>query len=108
MIWKTFKGLITTICWSFASLILIAEPFEFATFAFACFLFFLGTALWIDFTKPLSHQSLSANQRKVAKLAIWGLVIFFAVMFASSIFSGDVHLNTRGFVQLISSLLKIM
>jgi hypothetical protein len=108
MIWKTFKSLITAICLSFATIILIAAPFSFGTFAFACFLAFLGGALWIDFTKPLSAQNLSSAQRNIAKAAIWGLVIFFNTMFVYGLFNGESHLNGRGFVQLITALLKAM
>ena len=108
MIWKTFKGLITTICLSLATFTLIAAPFELGTIAFACFMAFLGSALWIDFTKPLSAQNLSPVQRNIAKAAIWGLVIFFVTMFAYGLFNGEAHLNGRGFVQLITALLKAM
>lgn len=108
MIWKIFKGLITAICLSFATIILIAAPFSLGTFGFACFLAFLGGALWIDFTKPLSAQNLSPAQLNIGKAAIWGLVIFFVAMFVYSIFNGEVHLNGRAFVQLITALLKAM
>ena len=108
MFWKSFKGLITAICLSFATLILIVAPFSLGTFAFACFLAFLGGALWIDFTKPLSTQNLSTTQRNVVKVGIWGLVILFVTMFVSIIFSGEVHLNGRGFVQLIFALLEVL
>jgi hypothetical protein len=108
MIWKIVKGLITAICLSFATIILISAPFSLGTFAFACFLAFLGGALWIDFTKPISAQNLSPAQRNIAKAAIWGLVIFFVTMFVYSFFNGEVHLNGRGFVQLITALLKAM
>jgi hypothetical protein len=106
MIWKIFKGLISAICLSFATIILIAVPFSLGTFAFACFLAFLGGALWIDFTKPLSAQNLTPAQLNIAKATIWGLVIFFVTMFVYSIFNGESHLNGRGFVQLITALLK--
>lgn len=108
MIWKIFKGLITAICLSLATIILIASPFNFGLFAIACFLAFLGAALCIDFTKPLSSQNLSTTQRNIAKVGIWGLVIFFVTMFFYSIFNGEVHLNGRGFVQLIAALLKAL
>ena len=108
MIWTIIKGLITAICLSFATLILISGPFSFGALAFACFLAFLGSALWIDFTKPLSAQNLSPAQLNISKAAIWGLIIFFVSMFVYSIFNGEVHLNGRSFVQLISALLKAM
>ncbi|KQT42497.1 MULTISPECIES: hypothetical protein [unclassified Methylophilus] len=108
MIWKIFKGLINAICLSFATIVLIAAPFSLGIFAFACFLAFLGGALLIDFTKPLSAQNLSPTQRNIAKVAIWGLAIFFVTMFVYSLFNGESHLNGRGFVQLITSLLKAM
>ena len=105
---KTLKGFITAICFLFATLILIATPFSFGTFTFASILAFLGGALWIDFTKPLGAQNLSPAQRNIAKVAIWGLVLFFVTMFIYSVFNGEVHLNGRGFVQLITTLLKAM
>lgn len=108
MIWKTFKGLITAICLSFATIILITAPFSLGTFSFACFLAFLGGALWIDFTIPISAQNLSPAQRNISKAAIWGLVIFFVSMFVYLIFDGESHLNGRRFVQLITALLKAM
>ena len=37
-----------------------------------------------------------------------GVVIFLVIMFVNNIFSGDVHLNVRGFVQLISALLEVL
>jgi len=108
MIWNVFKTLITAVCLLFATLIVVATPFSFGTFAFACFLVFMGAALWIDYTKPLSAQNLSPAQRNLAKVAVWGLVIFFVTMFVYSIFNGEVHLNSRGFVQLITALLKAL
>ena len=108
MIWRIIKGLITAICLSFATLILISGPFSFGSLAFTCFLAFLGSALWIDFTKPLSAQNLSPAQLNIAKAAIWGLIIFFVCIFVYSNFNGEVHLNGRSFVQLISALLKAM
>ena len=108
MLWKAIKGLITAICLSLATLILSTEQFSLGAFAFACFLAFLGGALWIDFTKPLSTQNLSTTQRNLAKAAIWGLVIFFVAMFVYSLFKGEVHLNGRSFVQLIAALLKAL
>lgn len=108
MIWNVFKTLITAICLLFATLIVVATPFNFGTFAIACFLVFMGAALWINYTKPLSAQNLSPAQRNLAKVAVWGLVIFFVTMFIYSIFNGEVHLNGRGFVQLITALLKAL
>jgi len=106
--WKTLKGFITAICFSFATLILIATPFSFGTFTFASILAFLGGTLWIDFTKPLSAQNLSPAKLNIAKVAIWGLVLFFVTMFVYSISIGEDHLNGKAFVQLITALLKAM
>ena len=108
MIWNVFKSLITTVCLLFATLIVVATPFSFGTSAFACFLVFMGAALWIDYTKPLSAQNLSPAQRNLAKVAVWCLVILFVTMFVYSLFNGEVHLNGRGFVQLITALLKAL
>lgn len=108
MIWKTFKGLITAICLSFATLILFTIPFNLGTFAFACGLAFLGGALWIDFTKPLNAQNLSTTQRNLANVGVWGLLILFVIMFATSLFREGVHFNGRAFVQFIAALLKAL
>jgi hypothetical protein len=108
MIWITLKGLTTAICLSFATIILIIAPLSLGTFAFACFLAFLGVGLWIDFKKPISAQNLSPSQRTIAKVAIWGVVMFFVSMFVYRIFDGESHFNSRGFVQLITALLKAM
>jgi hypothetical protein len=108
MIWKVFKSLITAICLSFATLILIIAPFNFGIFGFACFLVFMGSALWIDFTKPQDSQNITPTQRNLAKVAIWGLGIIFTIMFISSFFSSDTHVNSRGFVQIITALLKAL
>ena len=108
MIWNAFKTIITTLCLLFATLILVATPLDFAALAFACFMAFMGAALWIDFTKPLSVQNISPTQRNLAKIGVWGLVIFFGTMFIYSIFNGQLHLNGRGFVQLIAALLKAL
>ena len=106
MIWNAFKTLITAVCLLFATFIIIVAPFSFGSFSFACFLVFMGLALWIDYTKPLSTQNLSPAQRRLSKLAIWGLVIFFVSIFIYSILNGEAHLNGRSFVQLITALLK--
>ncbi|HEY0562817.1 MAG TPA: hypothetical protein VGD04_05785, partial [Methylophilus sp.] len=98
----------TSVCLLFATIIVVAIPFSLGTFAFACFLVFMGAALWIDYTKPLSAQNLSPAQRNLAKVAVWGLVILFVTMFVYSLFNVEVHLNGRGFVQLITALLKAL
>ena len=88
-------------------LILIAVPFSLGAFAFACFLAFLGGAIWIDFTKPLSTQNLSTTQRSIIKIVICGLVILFVSMLVYSVFNGETHINGRGVVQLILALLEV-
>lgn len=108
MIWKTFKGLITVICLSFATLILIAAPFDVGIFIIACFLAFLGGALWIDFSKPLSAQNLSPTHCNLIKVGIGGLVILFVTMFIYSLVNGEVHLSGKGFFQLIIALLQVL
>jgi hypothetical protein len=108
MIWNVFKTLITTVCLLFATLIIVVAPFNFETFAFACFFVLLGAALWIDYTKSLSAQNLSPALRSLVKVAIWGMVILFITMFVYSIFNGEYHSNGRGFVHLISTLLKAL
>lgn len=108
MIWNVFKSLITTVCLLFATIIVVTTPFSFGTFAFTCFLVFMGATLWIDYTKPISAQNLSPAKRNLAKLAVWSLVIFFITMIVYSIFNGEGHLNGRGFVQLITALLKAL
>jgi len=108
MIWNVFKSLITTVCLLFATLIVVTIPFNFGTSAFACFLVFMGVALWIDYTKPLSVQNLSLVQRNLARAAIWGLIILFVSMFVYSVFIGESNFSGRGFVQLITALLKAL
>jgi|GEM_PF-1298260 len=108
MIWETFKLIISAISLFVAALIIVHEPLNLGTLGFASLFAFLAGALWIDYTKPQKSQNISPTQRNLAKAAIWGLVIIFTIMFISSFFTSDAHVNSRGFVQLISALLKAL
>ena len=108
MVWKLFKILISIICLSVATLIIILEPIDLGTLAFASIFVFLAGALWIDYTKSQDKQNVSNTQRKIAKVVICGLIALFIIMFASSFFNEEVHVNSKGFFQIITALLKAL
>ena len=103
-----FKLLISIICLSVATLIVILEPIDLSTLAFASLFVFLAGALWIDYSKSQHEQNLSKAQRKIGKVAIYGLIALLLIMFASSFFNNEVHVNSKGFFQIIAALLKAL
>ncbi|HSI37691.1 MAG TPA: hypothetical protein VK946_01310 [Methylotenera sp.] len=108
MIWKALKLFISAICLFVATLALLLKPFSFINVGIASLFTFLAAALWIDYTKPQGSQNITPTQRSLAKIAIGVLVIIFIIMFISSFFTSDVHVNSRGFVQIITALLKAL
>jgi hypothetical protein len=108
MIWKAFKFLISAVCLFIATLVMVIEPLNFINVGFACFFVFLAAVLWIDFTKPQDSQNTTKARHNLAKTAIWGLVTIFIAMFISSFFTDNAHVNSRGFVQIITALLTAL
>ena len=108
MIWKLFKLFISSICLCVAILIIVLETINLDILAFSSFFVFLAVAMWIDFTKPLNEQNITPIQKSYFKAAICGLGVVFTAMFISSIYTSETHINSKGFIQIITTLFKAL